>query len=76
MLQRGDLSWSRRLADMLGAVYLGMAGTGPLIFQRLVLKLAYGPLFQLEDKTKLLPINWLSTNTIWSANFTKHCALI
>jgi len=46
-----------------------------LIFQRLVLKLAYGPVFQLEDKAKLKPINWLSTNTIWSANFSKHWAL-
>jgi len=38
--------------------------------------LAYGPLFQLENKAKLKPINWLSQNTIWSANFTKHWALI
>ena len=48
----------------------------PLDLPKVVLKLAYGPLFQLEDKVKLKPINWVSTNTIWSANFTKHWALI
>jgi len=37
---------------------------------------SYAPLFQLENKAKLKPINWLSQNTIWSTNFTKHWALI
>jgi len=32
----------------------------------------YGPLFQLENNAKLKPINWLSQNTIWSADFTNH----
>jgi len=47
-----------------------------LIFQRLVLKLACGPLLQLQNKVKLKPINWLTQNTISSAIFTKHWALI
>ena len=47
-----------------------------LIFKRLVLNLACGPLLRLENKAKLKPINWLTQNTISSANFTKHWALI
>ena len=46
------------------------------IFQMLVLKLACGPLLQLENKAKLKPSNCLTQNTISSANFTKHWALI
>ena len=56
---------TEEIVDYMGKVtlvpnlsYLFSAGTGPLL--------------QLENKAKLKPITWLSQNTIWLANFTKH----
>jgi len=33
-------------------------------------------LMELENKEKLKPFNWLTQNTIWSANYTNYWGLI
>jgi len=49
---------------------------GPPDLPKVGFEVGIQTLISTEDKAKLKPINWLSTNTLWSANFTKHWALI